>query len=365
MTNAAEPAKTPDRRPSGSGAVSPERGDAGSKDLLPAPGDERPTASASSPGNRPGGAPSQAVSHVQGIPAAGALLASKVVSAVVWTAFSFVIVYWACQTANLESTTWLVISLWILSGVVVVWSGVDALLTRILVGSRQPTMVEQRRLMPSWMAAAHKSGVYGPRYSLWIEESKGATAAGTVGYTVAVTHWALYTLPPSHLEAVLAREVMVRHGGEPWLSRLGFWYSIPARLVALALRYLIRLSRTLPAVGWTILCFLLVSYLGLILVAVVFYEDPTGPLLYLLPLVAPLVLVGLRRWNERMGDRAAADLGYGPHLIEMLYGWQSQQQTAARRSPVGQAVGTPSVAERIRALELYQQRLQATRRGNR
>lgn len=249
------------------------------------------------------------------------------------------------------------ISLWILSGVVVVWSGADALLTRILVGSRQPTMVEQRRLMPSWMAAAQKSGVYGPRYSLWIEDSKGPTASPTVGYTVAVTQWALYTLPPSHLEAMLARELVVRHGAEPWLSRLSFWYSIPARLVALAIRHLVKLSRTLPAVGWTILCFLLVSYLGLILVAVVFYEDPTGPLLYLIPFAAPLILLGLRRWNERMGDRAAADLGYGPRLIEVLYGWQSQQQTAARRSPVGQSVSTPSVAERIRALEMYQQRL--------
>lgn len=301
---------------------------------------------------------SQALSPVFNMPAARALLISEFAAWAIWTVFSFIIVYWACQTANLESTTWLIISLWILSGLVVLWPGVDGLLVRLLLSARQPTMVEQQRMTPSWMAAAHRLGVFGPNYSLWIEDSKDATASMTLGHTIAVTHWSLYTLPPSHLEAVLARELMTHMVGRSWVSRLGSWYSIPARLIALAIRGLMKLSRTIPAVGWTIVCFLLVSYLGLILVAVIFYDNPLGPLLYLTPFTAPLILLGLKRWNERMADRAAADLGYGPRLIEVLYGWQSQHQSANRRGSLVQpVVGASSVAERIRALEIYQQRL--------
>lgn len=305
-----------------------------------------------------GGQPSQELVPQLLTPEPRSLVASEAALGLTWTAFSFIILYWACQALDLETTTWTVISLWILSGLAMLWRGSDALLTRVLLSVRQPTMVELRRLMPSWSAAANRIGVYGPRYTLWVEDSKEVSASVTVGYTVAVTHWSLFTVPPAHLEAILARELLTHLSGRTWFSRLAAWYSIPARLVALGIRLLVKLSRTIPAVGWTIVCFLLVSYLGLILVAVVFFDDRVGPLLYLTPLLAPLVLLGLRRWNERMADRAAADLGYGPRLIEVLYNWQSRQQAEAIPSTTSQPfTGNSAISERIRALEIYQQRL--------
>jgi hypothetical protein len=54
---------------------------------------------------------SQALSPVFHMPAARALLISEFAAWAIWTVFSFIIVYWVCQTANLESSTWLIVSL--------------------------------------------------------------------------------------------------------------------------------------------------------------------------------------------------------------------------------------------------------------
>lgn len=260
---------------------------------------------------------------------------------------------------DLEERTWIVIAIWLVSGAIVLWPGSDALVARYLFGLRQPTMVERQRLAPSWLAVARRAAVDPDRYTLWILDSDSSTGAMAGGSTVGVTGWSMYTLPPSHLEAVLAQDLTRHRRGRTLVGRLALWYSVPTRTVALLIRLLVKLSRTVPAVGCTIVGFLLVAYIGIILVALVYYDSLAVPLLYLTPLLAPLVFIGLDRWNERMADRATADLGYGRRLLEVLYGWQAQHQNAARTGGLAQPdwlAGQPSVAERIRALEVYLQR---------
>ncbi|HEU4946196.1 MAG TPA: M48 family metalloprotease [Kribbella sp.] len=279
-------------------------------------------------------------------------------SGAIWFVSSFLIIFWICQALELEGRTWLVMGTWLVSGATVLWPGSDGLIARFLLGLRQPTMVERQRLTPSWLSVSRRAGVDADRYTLWIKDTESSTGSAAGGHTVAVTGWAMYTLPPSHLEAVLAHDLATHLRGRTWLSRLVLWYSIPTRIVALAVRMLLKLSRTLPAVGCTIVGFLLIAYLGIILVALVFYDSLAVPLLYLTPLLAPLIFVGLSRWNERMADRASADLGYGRRLLEVFYGWQAQHQDASRRMGTAQPdwlAGQPSVAERIRALEAYLQ----------
>lgn len=295
--------------------------------------------------------------HRASVPGSAGLRAVEAVSGLVWVLLSFIVIYWLCQFMDLEGGTWVVLSLWVLSGLAVLWSPIDGYLARAFFGVRQPTLVELERMAPSWMAAAARAGAMGPRYSLWIEETDQASAVNTGGYTVAISRWALYTLPPSHLEAVLARELMTHPRGGTWLARLANWYALPARTIALVARLLLKLSRTIPAVGCTLVGFVLAAYLGLILVALVYYDSLLVPLAYLTPLFTPLIFVVLRRWNERMADRAAADLGYGQRMIEVLYGWQAGQQKRANAGQIEwlSSVQT-SVSDRIRALELYQQR---------
>jgi hypothetical protein len=291
-------------------------------------------------------------------PGGTGLLVAEALNGLLWAGASFVIIYWIGQTFDLYEGTWVLISLWILSGLIVLWPGFDGLVARYLLGLRQPTMVEAQRLAPSWIGVATRAGVDAHRYTLWIETAENATGTAAGGYAVTVTGWALYTLPPSHLEAVLAQDLATHLRGRTWLSRLALWYSVPTRIVALVVRLLLRLSRTIPAVGCTIIGFLMVSYFGFILASLIFYDSLLVPLLFLTPLFAPLLFIGVAKFIERMADRAAVDLGYGRRLLEVFYGWQAQHQETARRVGLSQPdwmSGQPSVAERIRALEVYLQ----------
>jgi Zn-dependent protease with chaperone function len=292
------------------------------------------------------------------VPGGTGLLFAEILNGLLWAGSSFLIIYWLCQLFDLQGRTWVLIALWLCSGLIVFWPGSDGLVAKYLFGLRQPTMVEQQRLMPSWFMVAGRAGVDPNRHTLWIQGSDSPTGPAAGGYTVTVTSWAMYTLPPSHLEAVLAHDLATHLRGHNWLSRVALWYSVPTRILALVVRLLLKLSRSVPAVGCTIVGFLLVSYFGIILASLVFYDSLLVPLLYLVPLFAPLLFIGAARLVERMADRATVDLSYGRRLLEVFYGWQAQHQDTSR--PMGLAQpdwlgGQPSVAERIRALEVYLQ----------
>lgn len=287
------------------------------------------------------------------------LLAAEVLSSLAWALTSFLVLNWLCQLLDIGDGTWVVLTLWTLSGLIVLWPQVDGVIARYLFRVRRATLVETERMAPGWSAVAMRAGVVAPRFSLWVQESTDANAIATGGATVAVTRWALYTVPPAHLEAVLARELMTHLHGGTWFMRLANWYSVPARLLALGMRALLKLSRTVPAIGCTLLAFLAIGYFGIVVFAWIFFNGLAGPLLFLTPIFIPLLLIGLRRWTARLADRGAADLGYGQRLIEVLYGWQKENQpksNSATQLDWVPGVQT-SVSERIRALEVYQQQL--------
>jgi hypothetical protein len=309
---------------------------------------------------RPDGVPV----HVPGGPAAGrapggvGLLVAEALNGVLWAGASFIVIYWLCQGFDLDERTWVLISIWLCSGLIVLWPGSDGLVARYLLGLRQPTMVEAQRLAPSWLAVANRAGIDANRYSLWIEGAESPTGVSASGCTVTVTGWAIYTLPPSHLEAAMAHDLATHLHGRGWVSRIALWYSVPTRIVALVIRQLLKLSRTIPAVGCTIVGFLMVSYFGFIFASLIFYDSLLVPLLFLTPLFAPLLFIGEAKLLERMADRAVADLGYGRKLLEVFYGWQAQHQETSRRLGLSQPdwlSGQPSIAERIRSLEVYLQ----------
>ncbi|MFF0271448.1 hypothetical protein [Kribbella sp. NPDC004536] len=280
------------------------------------------------------------------------------VNSVVRALLGFLIIFWFSQLFGLEDGSWLVLLLWILSGLIVLWPGIDDLLARYLFELRRPTLVESQRLAPSWFAVAQRAGIDPRPFSMWIQLGEVPTAGAPGGRTVAVTSWAMAGLPPGHLQAALAFDYVGHLYGSSSIGRLLHWYTAPTRLVGAGVRKLLRLSRTIPAVGCTIVGFLILAYIGLFMFVLVFYDGWTIPLLYLSPLLLPAVFAGLARWNERMADQAVADLGFGRTLLEILYGWQAQHQQAVRRMGITQPdwlSGQPVVAERIRALELYLQ----------
>jgi len=199
-----------------------------------------------------------------------------------------------------------------------------------------------------------RAGVTDKPFALWIQESGEISAVPTVGHTVAVTHWSLYTLPPQHLEAVLAHELAHHLGGRSWLTNLGFWYSLPARAILTAVRLLGKLIRAVPAIGCLLAGFVFIAYLGVLVSMVMFNESLLQPFLSLLVLLAIPVMAWIGRWSERAADRVAAELGYGAKLIEVLYGWQVRERPGGDRQNTLRndlMSGQPKTAERIRALE--------------
>jgi Zn-dependent protease with chaperone function len=283
--------------------------------------------------------------------------AAILLSAVPWFFWSFAVVSWIVGLLGF-GWGWLLLLLWIVSGAVVFLRPVEELLARHLFRLRQPTLIEEQRLRPIWRHLADRAGIRENRYSIWIQESEEVTATPTPGHTVGVTRWALYTLPPTHLEAALAHELGHHLGGRDWLSLLSFWYSIPARCALIGVRALGRLMRAVPAVGCAVIGFVLIGYLGVLLAVLTFDDSLTLPLLFLTPFVAPPILAWLGRREVLQADRRAAMMGYGATLIQILYGWQFQHQQMLgrdtnRRSQVMSS--SPSLTDRVRALEQLQQ----------
>jgi Zn-dependent protease with chaperone function len=274
-------------------------------------------------------------------------------SAIPWFFWSFVIVSGLVGLTGL-SWGWVIVVLWVLSGAVVFIHPLEDLIARYLLRLRKPTLVEHQRIGPIFQQVVRNAGIGNSRYLIWIQDSDEINATPTPGHTVAVTRWAVYTLPPSHLQAVLAHELSHHLGGRAWLSLLSFWYSIPARCTLIAVRAMVRLGRAVPAVGCLVGGFVLLGYLGIVLAVVTFGDGYILPLLFLTPFIAPPLLAWLNRWQVKQADRRAAAMGYGATLVQVFYGWQMQHQQTlgregSRRSQFMSS--TPSVVERVQALE--------------
>lgn len=303
--------------------------------------------------NPPPGGPQLGGGNGRSIRAHMPLLAD-LVPAVNWFFWSFVVVFWVAGFFGLGNGALVVVAVWLASGAAILWRPLEDFMAKLMFRLRRPTMVEEARLGPIWSSVVARAGVNPIAYKLWIQDSEEISAVATGGNTVAVTRWSLYTLPPSHLEAVLAHELAHHLGGRSWLSMLSFWYSLPARAALAVMRLLGKLIRTVPVLGCLIVGFLLVAYLGVIVAIIMFHESLLTPLLYFTPALAPPILAWLSRWSERSADKTAAELGYGPRLIEVFYGWQVRGHDSGRpRSGLRSELlsAHPRIAERIRALE--------------
>jgi Zn-dependent protease with chaperone function len=283
--------------------------------------------------------------------------ATSLLSAVPWFFWSFVVISSVAGTFG-PSGRWIGVGLWLLSGAVVFLHSVEETIARFMFRLRKPTLVEQQRIYPIWREVARRADVDGAKFSLWIQNSDEVSAHATPGHTVALTRWALYTLPPSHLEAVLAHELSHHLGGRTWLSLLNFWYSIPARSALVVVRLMVRAMKAVPAIGCLVGGFLALSYLGILLAIITFGGSFVFPIFFLTPFIAPPILAWLSRWEEKQADRRAAALGYGPALVQVFYGWQVKHQNSLGResSRSSQLMSShPSMSDRVHAIEGIQQ----------
>ncbi|WP_067452914.1 M48 family metalloprotease [Nocardia alba] len=265
---------------------------------------------------------------------------------------------------------WVALAVFVGSGAVVFFRPTEFAIARVFFRFRRPTIPEQERLDHAWSLVTQSAGVRADTYRLWVEDSNDLNASAAAGHIVAVTRGALI-LPPHQLEALLAHELGHHLGGHSWATLLTYWYALPGRLLVRVLHWSTQLvfalaaGLTLGAAGGAMGgragseaagCLIgpivrLFPLLWLALITLFFYS--IHPLLVLLWTV-PFVLAWFGRHQEKDADRVAAQLGYGPALLEILYGWLDAGHDDARRRNGLRAnifASHPSCASRIHALE--------------
>jgi STE24 endopeptidase len=260
---------------------------------------------------------------------------------------------------------------WTVSAPLVLTRPVEALLARLLYhGLHRPDEADLARIVPALERVCRRAGADPGRYLLRVQESRQLNAFALGGHVLAVTRAAI-DLPGDMLEAVLAHEVGHHLHLHPLAIILGWWYLLPFEAGDRLLRTIRRITRWLartfgrlndrtgglaggraPDGALGMLALLLV--LGVLAVAGGLLVVVLGllwlPLLVLVRL-ARVLSAALSRAGEHAADRHAAELGYGPGLIQVLLLFQQAEFAAPR--PRGMAAllrSHPSSQARIDAI---------------
>ncbi|MYV73760.1 M48 family metalloprotease [Streptomyces sp. SID1046] len=210
---------------------------------------------------------------------------------------------------------WIPVVLWSGAGVLVFHRPTEQRIARHLLRLQRPLPHELALLAPVWSEVTARAGIDGRRYQLWIEDSDDLNALAAAGHIVAVTRRALQDLPTSQLAAVLAHELGHHTSGHSWSGLLGWWYTVPGRLVwralALVKPRLVRIARGASITAW-----------GLLLVLVAYLTVITAKATYGLPLLLPALpylTAAVGRRAELRADAHAARLGFGRPLSLTLH----------------------------------------------
>ena len=227
---------------------------------------------------------------------------------------------------------------WTASAALILVRPVEAALARLLYRDlRRPRAAEMARITPALERVCRRAGTDPSRYLLRVEEKRQVNAFALGGHVLAVTRVAC-ELPDDMLEAVLAHEVGHHRHLHPVAIILGWWYLLPFEVGDRLLRAIRRITRWLArsfgrlnertggvaggrapegALGMLVLLVLLAVLVVAGTVLVVVLGVVWLPLALLVRL-AKVLSAALSRAGELAADRHAAELGYGPALIQVL-----------------------------------------------
>ncbi|MET9211450.1 MULTISPECIES: M48 family metalloprotease [unclassified Nocardia] len=221
-------------------------------------------------------------------------------------------------------------------------------------GFRKPVGAEPDLLATAWSDVTRTAGVDGWPYSLWVQQSGTLNAFAAPARMVAVTSWAIGSLRPRQLAAVLAHELAHHLMLDPRLRLLEEWVALPARMVRAIGKIPVRAAR-----GPGVVRFLIRSAISaaLLVVAAVVLTPRIG-----VPVV--VVLIGLlvleqltaaarSRRAEFAADRMAVEFGYGRDLHGALRKWLPYETSPESALLAARArwLGThPPTTERLQAI---------------
>ncbi|MCX2952552.1 M48 family metalloprotease [Lentzea sp. NEAU-D7] len=264
------------------------------------------------------------------------------------TVLSSLLIVGLAGKALTPGTLWLLPAIWLVSGAIVFVPATDKVLAVVAHRLRKPTPTESDLLTPLLDEVCAAAGVDPRRYWLRIQNSREINAMAVGGHVVGVSTAAL-RLPGPQLEAVLAHEVGHHLAGHTKISLLRWWYELPARwtvwLVVMAGVVIHEVGRAVGTSGARAISIALVVVLAAAALVV-------SPWLVLVPVIAPLLALASRR-AELHADRVAAELGYGPLLLEVLQRWVKEghdEQRARAGLRARMLASHPSCAHRISRL---------------
>ncbi|MFL6191214.1 MAG: M48 family metalloprotease [Actinomycetes bacterium] len=281
--------------------------------------------------------------------------------------------YGAAVLAGWEPVTVAVVACaaWTASAALILVRPVEAGLARLLYRSlRRPRPAELARITPALHRVCRRAGTDPGRYLLRVEEKRQVNAFALGGHVLAVTRMAL-ELPDDMLEAVLAHEVGHHRHLHPLAIILGWWYLLPFEAGDRLLRAIRRVTRWLARIfhrlsdrtgglaggrapDGALGMLVLLAVLGVLVVAGSVLVVGLGLLwlpLALLVRLARVLAAALSRAGEHAADRHAAELGYGPGLVQVLALFLQVEQAQPR--PRGMAAllrSHPSSQARIDAI---------------
>ncbi|UGT42496.1 M48 family metalloprotease [Nocardia yamanashiensis] len=179
------------------------------------------------------------------------------------------------------------------------------------------------------------------RHALWVNEQDRGVEAFVVGGVVAIDHAAARTLRARDLRGVLAHELghALSNSGNP-LRILASALKIPLktllRLLFSAIDLLEHL-RILPDAGvytTEVTLFRKATCCAALAAGSAYLIGPLPTLALAAPIaLEPVLHHALRRQGERLADRVATDLGYGPNMMSYLE-IRSADHAAAHRLPL-------------------------------
>ncbi|GAA4863479.1 hypothetical protein GCM10023222_14920 [Saccharopolyspora cebuensis] len=223
-------------------------------------------------------------------------------------------------------------------------------LARRVLELRPAVGYEQARLQMAWYGLLHGVGEDPAKYSLWVEESTDINAHACSGGIVAVTRAALERVPAGHLQAILAHELAHHVRQHARASALLAYYGFPARILGKITQFFLRLTTAM---------FFCNPFLGLFMAALWFgCLFPIG-LIMTVGTLFMAATAAFDRSTELAADRFAADLGYGPALMQVLQHWINEghdQAYAAMSWWQRLTASHPPAHERIQHLYTHLQR---------
>jgi Zn-dependent protease with chaperone function len=205
---------------------------------------------------------------------------------------------------------------WPVVGVAVVALWVVLLVAPLMAGRaygyREPDHAERLRLGQSWRDVQRRGGV--SEYRLVVVESDGLNACRPFGRTVAVTSHSARSLPPAHLEAVLAHELGHLLGWRAVTAFVHAQVTLPSRALWWALRrpWAPIAPMWKRAVAWhRPIGFLLVFLLAILATVVTAVLALPAAVAYAAASAARL----LSAHGEARADAAALRMGFGAALV--------------------------------------------------